>query len=92
MSGESQAKPCAFCRKPGASDEHVFADWITDVVPGEGVFTTGGTGRRRTKQSGRLAVISRAPCGICNNGWMSQLEEQTKPLVASREPGELNRA
>lgn len=87
----SQAKPCAFCRQPGASTEHVFASWTSDIVPGDGVFTTSGTGRRRTKQSKGLSVISRAPCVACNTGWMSQLEQRAKPLLTPAIQGDQTR-
>jgi hypothetical protein len=75
-----RANICVFCGRAGGSDEHVFADWITDLLPGEGPFTSGGDGRR-TKQSSRLAIITRSVCRECNTGWMSRLEAKAQPLL-----------
>jgi hypothetical protein len=76
----SEANICIFCGRKGGSAEHVFPDWITNVLPGDGPFTTSGSGKR-TKESSRLAVTTRSVCIECNNTWMSEVETATKPVI-----------
>ena len=74
---------CVFCHEHGASNEHVFAQWISKVVPGDGPFGHGySSAARRTKDASLLAVKTRAPCVACNTGWMSRLEEAAEPLLS----------
>jgi hypothetical protein len=73
---------CAFCGEPGASDEHVFAEWISKLVGAP------PAGWRVSKSSGRttdglryLNVKTRAACRPCNTGWMSRLEQRAASLL-----------
>ena len=80
------ARQCPFC--PNTADitgEHIWSDWINRIVPtGRFRFTVDShTERPRTyfatQLNSKLAVV----CGTCNNGWMSDLEnEHAKPAMA----------
>ncbi len=81
---------CIFCnqRKPRAKEDiisawlskelnptgKVFTDFFTDI-PGQPVT-------KRTEQFGNLATLKlKRVCVDCNGGWMSRLEEDTRPLL-----------
>jgi hypothetical protein len=75
---------CPFCHRTGDSREHLCADWISSALgPQQYTF-------RHRKDSGdihqwhgpKINVKARVPCGHCNNGWMSQLEnKEAKPIL-----------
>jgi hypothetical protein len=82
---------CIFCGRPGnprLSREHVWPDWLKDYIP---KIMTGYTSLsatiherysepRREKGSGDLRSRRlRVVCEDCNTGWMSRLQENTKP-------------
>jgi hypothetical protein len=77
---------CAFCSKPGSSQEHVFAKWIAEELRDK---SPAGHRRfnlerryARGKQSTRyMALYSRAACRECNETWMSDFENTAKPLL-----------
>lgn len=87
---------CIFCDGRPLSKEHVFGDWLRDIFPRDagtthtdGVINWGAGGltsaeatvitRKRQGHAGTRKV--RVVCKTCNNGWMSLLEERTKPLL-----------
>lgn len=90
-----KTKLCIFCQKGHLSKEHVFGDWLKPIFPRDATTThTAGTirpvrgllakeplisARSRPGHSGSKKV--RVVCETCNNGWMSQLEEATKPML-----------
>jgi len=66
--------------------EHVWPRWIANVLPGDGplVFSRKASGElhaRRWKAPG-LNVTTKHVCASCNNGWMSTLEAEAKPLLS----------
>ena len=86
MQKKPEVRKCLFCGATADSQEHVFAEWLTKrmrarnqkfqaaVFNGEtGLKTYGWTtpGKYRTKQV----------CDDCNNGWMSQLEQDFQQKV-----------
>jgi hypothetical protein len=73
---------CVFCGQSGSSEEHVFAKWLSEVMPGEGYFRSGGTPPRREKESRLISITNRATCEDCNSGWMSRMEQDVEPLIA----------
>lgn len=74
-------RQCLFCSGRADSKEHLWPRWILDRQPHEDPFQhTMGTGP--TKQISSPITV-RCVCDRCNNGWMSQLENQIKPLVGS---------
>lgn len=82
------AAPCAFCEKPGSSKEHVFAQWISDVLVGTELFNLKRSGGRSKVGLRTVGVTTRAACMTCNNTWMSQFEDAAKPIIAPLVGGE----
>jgi hypothetical protein len=79
---------CIFCRKPRKlSREDAVPKWIGRFFAknaGEGSVVTHtyeADGRKRKWKSGRISILVRRPCIVCNTGWMSRLEAQTKPIL-----------
>jgi hypothetical protein len=81
---------CIFCDGYGLTKEHIWAAWLNPYLPknvvnhkffSETIFP--GRSVHETKirsgsaQSGRLRRV----CLSCNTGWMSKLQEQTKPIL-----------
>jgi hypothetical protein len=78
----ASAAPCSFCERPGTSKEHVFAQWLADVVVGEGDFNLKRSGGRSKQGLKTVGVTTRAACRKCNNEWMSRFEDAAKPLIS----------
>jgi hypothetical protein len=87
---------CVFCGASGANvkitREHTFSDWINQVLTPDvvGPDITYERSIMHGPQAGTVnawpaAEITghtlRAVCKSCNNGWMSQLEAQARPLI-----------
>jgi hypothetical protein len=74
---------CVFCRSDGPlSGEHVLPVWLDQAAKARGSkgwtsWGTTGAERRHKKLDG---VVNRV-CKSCNNGWMSQLEAASKPIL-----------
>lgn len=88
---------CGFCGGPGVTKEHVWPDWLRKRIldsrdsAGQKTFTMEVENAARTKRfaSTTLESTVRMPCAKCNNGWMSALEGDVKPFMASMVfPGE----
>ena len=79
-----QPRRCLFCGQPGASVEHVFANWLAEVFGPEtgGFALTRQHGRTKTNRA-VLGLTSRAACRRCNNEWMSGFETTVRPLLTS---------
>jgi hypothetical protein len=87
------AKPqgkCIFCDGCGLTKEHVWADWLKPYLPKnvvnhqisrETIFPARSFHdvqlRSGSVQSGRLRIV----CLSCNTGWMSVLQNNTKPIL-----------
>lgn len=81
-----------FCGATGVTKAHVFAKSYTslfddpnDTREHEVVhdYTDPVTGERRElKRAKTFALTSRKVCAGCNNGWLSELEEKVRPLMA----------
>jgi hypothetical protein len=78
------------------SKEHLFPDWLEQLFPRSpsDTHTHGNTtwvdmtpgGKtpitQERKRQGQAATLKvRVVCETCNNGWLSRLEERTKPLL-----------
>jgi len=87
---------CIFCGAYGLTREHVLPDWLRAIFPRLstdthtfGSFdweatpditqTIAATRNRAQGQVGSKKV--RVICKGCNNGWLSQMEQATKPLL-----------
>lgn len=86
-----QAK-CMFCEKAGVSDEHLWSEWLHRFLPrfpeNKRVQAVRRTVRGQIFQEKPKErpgepwnVVSRAACESCNNGWMSRIDEATKPVM-----------
>jgi hypothetical protein len=83
---------CIFCDATGVTKAHIFAKSWTELFdkPNETRehevmhrYTDPGTGEQRViKRAKTFALIGRKVCGTCNSGWLNELEERVKPLMA----------
>jgi hypothetical protein len=81
-----------FCGATGVTKAHVFAkSWTSmfdepnDTREHEVVhrYEDPATGERRVlKRAKTFALVSRKVCCACNSGWLSELEERVRPLMA----------
>lgn len=88
---------CIFCNARQDSNEHVFPQWLRDLFPEDKVgsavaqFIEGQPGDEpyHTVQAGAVATIeSGIVCHVCNTGWMSNMESQTRPLIEPQALGQ----
>ncbi len=81
--------PCGFCGAEGQSKEHLWAGWLGAVIlesRAQGGMKTFSAqiergGKTVSFPSKDLELTVRMPCEPCNNGWMSDLENQVKPFM-----------
>jgi hypothetical protein len=86
---QTMARTCGFCGGPGVNKEHVWPDWIRKIIlaerraPGK-TFEVQHEHRGEVKQfkTASLETLISMPCGKCNSGWMSELENAVKPFMA----------
>jgi hypothetical protein len=79
---------CIFCGQKGASKEHLWASWISEVLPprrmrvgSEHPISMMGGRQMRGMLERPGDILSRklrVVCRPCNNGWMSGLQAQAK--------------
>lgn len=94
---------CIYCEKRCKfSDEHVFPDWLSGCFPRRHTVTDHHLRRPEThsfeespihtetfRRSGDpYTTVVRNVCESCNNVWMSELQNEAKPLVLSLAKGE----
>lgn len=81
---------CIFCSKAGLSREHVWADWLKNYIPKNepshdqlsATIHKRHADVRQKKVPGDLRSRRlRVVCKECNTGWMSKLQENTKPFL-----------
>jgi hypothetical protein len=79
-------EPCAFCPETaGIKGEHLWSAWAGKMF-GERRYTITRKeldGRVQTWTLPELNAKTRVVCGNCNNGWMSDLENQVKPIIGN---------
>jgi len=88
---------CVFCGKSGVTKQHMWPDWVKNVIPREGEKHTQLLTHINMAQRG-LALIhpdiqnKRGPagarkirnvCNKCNSGWMSKLEGSAKNALTN---------
>jgi hypothetical protein len=73
-------RQCIFCTNIANSKEHLFPDWILQTLRYDSPMV------RRTSDSVsrvfRGDVVVKCVCKHCNEGWMSNLENEVKPFVS----------
>lgn len=83
---------CIFCGRKGASKEHVWPAWLSEVLPPRR-FPVGSShpismnGGRQTRgmmerPGDILSRKLRVVCEPCNNGWMSGVQSQAKGCLS----------
>lgn len=86
---------CVFCGGTGVTKEHIWADWIKNVIPGSPTNTQITSYQMPDYSTKTLYVVPAAKerqgrldqrkirnvCGGFNNGWMGRIVERAKPFV-----------
>ena len=90
---DAESARCLFWDAAGITKAHVFAkswtglfDEPSDAREHEVVhrYVDPSTGKQREiKRAKTFALVSRKVCGTCNSGWLSQLEERVRPIMAA---------
>jgi hypothetical protein len=70
---------CIFCDKPAGSKEHVWPHWILARKDLGAFRMQRGDGPEIVLN--KTPLITKAVCGKCNNGWMSDLEGEVQPIL-----------
>jgi hypothetical protein len=74
---------CIFCTSTPLTQEHIFAQWIVAMFP-QGEYDQGwGMQDRVMKHWTKPNMESTVGCVCepCNNGWMSEIENNTKQIL-----------
>jgi hypothetical protein len=75
-----------FCRKKASSTEDVWPLWLMRRFPSSDkarTYAEIGARDLGNWRSAKPTLAVKRVCGACNNGWMSRLEEQAKPVLES---------
>lgn len=78
-------RECPFCTRQANTAEHLYPQWISRHYRDNGSPASDFTlsmgpslgGTRRSKVLNQKVKV----CAVCNNGWMSQLEERARPVL-----------
>ncbi|MCP4539890.1 MAG: hypothetical protein GY832_22350 [Chloroflexi bacterium] len=80
-------RTCIFCQEQASSKEDIWPQWLTKRFP------LSNASRMEAERGGHKLgtwqintpqlLLSKCVCRNCNNGWMSQLEQEMKPIVDS---------
>jgi hypothetical protein len=82
---------CLFCRaQVPLTREHTWPAWLRDALEPRGPFKADVAGRQWKTPS--VDVTVRLVCGDCNNGWLSQIETATLPILRPMVTGEVTPA
>lgn len=82
-------RTCWFCGAPGPlTREHVVPLWMVNALTGQGLLDhayaePGATVPTHTWSHVAPDFKVKVVCGDCNNGWMSKLERDARPIVTS---------
>jgi hypothetical protein len=75
---------CAFCPEIAVlTGEHIWSRWIGDLLDVDKFLITQKLpdGRVRQYHKKKLDLKAKVVCSGCNSGWMSDLENSTKPFL-----------
>jgi hypothetical protein len=77
------ARECIFCGERANSREDVWPCWMTRrfVAPGTMEQEHGPDLRMTSRRVDRPELVVKRVCEKCNNGWMSRLQAQGKPII-----------
>lgn len=90
---------CAWCGTTPLTREHLIPQWLGDVLAdafgseegydfGFEFISADGSRTTRSHPQRRAEVVVKAVCEDCNNGWMSALEVEVRPLLEPMVRGE----
>jgi hypothetical protein len=85
---------CAFCPSTAKLTlEHITSEWMNDLFPGENIHLREARGQvTQWKTRDEIDWKARVVCGDCNNGWMSDLEnDHAKPVLTPLITGDATR-
>ena len=87
---DGSRKGCCFCSNPFSvsqrTDEHVIPKWLLDLArinrheKHQVTEVTSTNEVRLLRSSGGHSSVYGRVCSACNNGWLSDLENKTKPI------------
>ena len=80
-------RECIFCQERASSKEDIWPLWLTERFPlSDASYMYGERGGYKLgtwqNKNSRL-LLSKCVCQNCNNGWMSKIESEMKPIVNS---------
>jgi hypothetical protein len=75
-------RQCLFCDQTAKTKEHLWPDWVLRSLHVSGPIRH-SIGKSAPVLLAAPELQSRCVCRDCNNGWMSQVEDQSRPLVGS---------
>ena len=78
---------CPFCTESAKTNEDVWPLWLIQLVGGTRPRTDIRNKRGGVARSWNDPRVKVKVCKGCNNGWMSDLEQRAKPLIASMARG-----
>jgi hypothetical protein len=78
-------RKCLFCDRNADSREHVWPSWILkNLMSGHQMSVRGFIADRTVGWVGpRPELKAKFVCSDCNGGWMSDLEEQNRPILGA---------
>lgn len=84
------AKLCIFCGQPAGNREHIVGKWLLNDLNLYSIKTKLGFGNQtKTGEMDEIVepcqlggCVTDEVCASCNNGWMSGLESEVKPLLS----------
>lgn len=84
---EGLGRKCIFCEGEPVTREHLWPQWLAEVVPADAAIECSHTWQRGTSEPTEFAqrpfqLTVRAVCENCNGGWMSAIENETKHLAS----------
>ena len=80
---------CVFCGNGPLTAEHAWPHWLIDILGGNATIqmwrsdTDSGAKWLAHGPDSRAHVQPKCVCGPCNNGWMSAVESDAKPVLAA---------
>ena len=76
-----ERKQCLFCANYANSKEDTFPLWLLKVIGKNEDMFKSIKGLPTKIQKGSAVLRIRTVCETCNNGWMSQLEQEVIPVL-----------
>lgn len=74
-------EPCIFCDNNSGSREHLWPKWIHERKDFGPLKMQRGKSKKVVIPHPEVTV--KTVCGICNNGWMSDLEAENIPIIGN---------